>query len=178
MTSPAQTQDSLASLTITPSLLQALLAGTREGLEMTGIAPEPVGASSVAQSRRAISVMIGLVGDSNGTVTINMSERAMLFLAGKLLFEDQLEIDEDSVDAICELGNMIAGCVKEALRDSEHGVENISVPSLIFGAAYDVHYTRGIDTCTVEFCLSEMPNAFFDDRIFTVTISLLRRVAK
>jgi CheY-specific phosphatase CheX len=122
--------------------------------------------------------MIGLVGDSNGTVTINMSDRAMLFLAGKLLFEDQSEINEDNVDAICEIGNMIAGCVKEALTDSEHRVENISVPSLIFGAAYDVHYTRGIDTCTVEFSLAEMPNAFFDDKIFTVTISLLRRVAK
>ncbi len=178
MSSTPQTEDCLSSLTITPSLLRALLSGTQAGLEMTGMAPEPVGASSVAQSRRAISVMIGLVGDSNGTVTINMSERAMLFLAGRLLFEDQEEIDEDNVDAICEIGNMIAGCVKEALTDSEHRVENISVPSLIFGANYDVHYTRGIDTCTVEFSLSEMPNAFFDDRIFTVTISLLRRVAK
>ena len=165
-------------LAITQSLVAALLKGTPEGLEMSTIVPTAMGASSLAQSRRAISVMVGLVGDSNGTITVNMSKRAMLYISGKLLFEEQEEINEENVDAICEIGNMIAGCTKEALVDSEFHVENISVPSMIFGANYDVHYTRGIDTCTVEFALEEMPIVFLDDKIFTVTISLLRRVAK
>jgi CheY-specific phosphatase CheX len=166
------------SIAITPSLVDALLKGTPEGLEMSTIVPVAMGASSLAQSRRAISVMVGLVGDSNGTITINMSKRAMLYISGKLLFEDQEEITEENVDAICEIGNMIAGCTKEALVDSEFSVENISIPSMIFGANYDVHYTRGIDSCTVEFSIDEMPIVFLDDKIFTVTISLMRRVQK
>jgi len=164
-------------LAINPNLITALIQGTNQGLEMTGLVPEAVGASNLAQTRRSISVLIGLVGDSNGTLTVNMSERAMLYLSGKMLFEDQEEVTEENVDAICEIGNMIAGCTKEALTDSKYAVENISVPSMIFGAKYDVHFTRGIDTCTIEFSLTDMPFAFFDDRIFTVTISLLRRVA-
>jgi CheY-specific phosphatase CheX len=168
----------LPGLAITDSLIAAVLKGTLEGVEMAAIAPTPVGASSLAQSRREISVMVGLVGDSNGTLTVNMSKRAMLYISGKMLFEDQTEINEDNVDAICEIGNMVAGCVKEALTDSEFGVENLSVPSMIFGASYDVHCTRGIDTCTMEFSIDELPIAFADDKIFTVTISLLRRVAK
>jgi CheY-specific phosphatase CheX len=165
-------------LAITQSLVTALLKGTPEGLEMAGVVPVAIGASSMAQSRRAISVMVGLVGDSNGTITLNMSKRAMLYLTGKLLFEDQEEMNEENVDAICEIGNMVAGCTKEALQGSEFRVENISVPSMIFGANYDVHYTRGIDTCTVEFSLEDLPIVNLDDRIFTVTISLLRRLAK
>jgi CheY-specific phosphatase CheX len=164
-------------LTINDSLLKAVVHGTNQGLEMAAIVPEPVGASRINQTRREISVMVGLVGMSNGTLTINMSERAMLFLAGKLLFEEQEEVSEDNVDAICEVGNMIAGCTKEALEGTDYALSNISVPSLIFGANYNVHFTRGIDSCTVEFELPDLPFAFYNDRIFTTTISLLRRVA-
>jgi CheY-specific phosphatase CheX len=166
-----------SSLTINTSLLQSVITGTHQGLEMAAIVPEPVGASRINQTRREISVMVGLVGQSNGTLTINMSKRAMLFLAGKLLFEEQEEIDEENVDAICEVGNMVAGCTKEALVGTEYELTNISVPSLIFGANYDVHFTRGIDSCTVEFELPDLPFAFYSDRIFTVTVSLLRRIA-
>jgi CheY-specific phosphatase CheX len=164
------------TIAVNPGLLGAALLGTVQGLEMTSVVPKAVGASCLGQTRRQISVMVGLVGKSNGSVTVNMSQRAMLFLAGKLLFEEQEEITEENVDAICEIGNMIAGCAKEALQGTDYQVSNISVPSMIFGAKYDVHFTRGIDTCTVEFELPDMPFAFFDDRIFTVTLSLLRRI--
>ncbi|MCB9916605.1 MAG: chemotaxis protein CheX [Planctomycetes bacterium] len=165
------------ALSIQHSLLQAVIAGTNQGLEMAAVAPTSVGASRLTQTRREISVMVGLVGDSNGTLTVNMSQRAMLYLASKLLFEEQESISEENVDAICEVGNMIAGCTKEALQDTDYRLTNISVPSLIFGANYNVHFTRGIDSCTVEFELPDMPYAFYDDRIFTTTISLLRRIA-
>jgi len=164
------------AIAVNPSLLGSIILGTNQGLEMTGVTPEVVGASRLGQTRREISVLVGLVGDSNGSITINMSQRAMLILAGKLLFEEQTEITEENVDAICEVGNMIAGCAKEHLEDTEYRLSNISVPSMIFGANYSVHFTRGIDTCTVAFELPDMPFAFYDDRIFTVSMSLLRRV--
>ncbi len=165
------------ALSINSALLQSVILGTTQGLEMTTVVPEPVGASRLNQTKHEISVMVGLVGTSNGTLTVNMSERAMLYLAGKLLFEDQEELDEENVDAICEIGNMIAGCTKEALIGSEYEVANISVPSMIFGANFNVHFTRGIDSCTVEFEIPGLPFAFYNDRIITTTISLLRRVA-
>jgi CheY-specific phosphatase CheX len=173
-----ETINLLSGLAITPTLITAVLKGTKEGVEMAAMNPTPVGASSLAQSRREISVMVGLVGDSSGTITVNMSKRAMLHISGKMLFEEQEEITEDNVDAICEIGNMIAGCTKEALSGTQFEVENLSLPSMIFGASFDVRCTRGIDTCTIEFSIDELPIAFADDKIFTVTISLLRRIAK
>jgi len=121
--------------------------------------------------------MVGLVGRNNGTLMANMTERARHYLAGKLLFEDQAELGEENVDAICEIGNMIAGCTKEALSSSDYEIAKISVPSMILGAAFDIHYTRGIDTVSVEFEIPGMPFSHYRDRYLSVTISLLRRVA-
>jgi len=169
--------DATLGLAVDQALVTAVIQGTNAGLQMAGVEPTAVGASRLGHSNRKIGVMVGLVGLNNGTILVNMSERAMLFLAGKMLFEDQSELNEDNIDAICEIGNMIAGCTKEALDGSDYEISNISVPSMILGAAYDIHYTRGIDTVSVEFEVSEMPFSHYQDRFISVTISLLRRVA-
>ena len=164
-------------LAIDNTILKCITEGTIEGLTMTGIEPPPVGASKFFTANRSISVMVGLVGKSNGTLMVNMSENGMLHMASKLLMEDQTEVTEDNFDAICEVGNMIAGCVKERLSKTQYEVTNISVPSLILGANYNVFYSRGIQTVSVEFELEEIPVAFHRDRFFSVTVSLLRQIA-
>ena len=58
-----------------------------------------------------------------------------------------------------------------------HEVTNISVPSLVLGANYNVYYTRGIETVSVEFELEEIPVMFQRDRFFSVTVSLMRQIA-
>lgn len=167
----------MTALKVDQTLLEAVIKGTNVGLQMTGIAPPPVGASCFFDSRRTVSIMIGVVGNNNGSVTLNMSERAMLWLAGKLLFEDQSEVGEESIDAIMEVGNMVAGAIKEELVGTVFEAQNISVPSMIWGAAYNVVYTRGMNTVTVEFELEDMPLSMLGDRFFTVTLALMRRVA-
>lgn len=167
----------LLGLEIDSVLLQAVVKGVHAGLSMTGIEPPPVGASKLYSSSRPIAVMIGMVGRSNGMLTINMTERGMLFIAAKLSGEEQKAINEENLDAIGEVGNMIAGCVKDSLVGTEYELTNISVPSVILGANYDFYLTRGFNTVCVEFELSEIPIAYQRDRFFTATISLLRRVA-
>ncbi|MFN7954419.1 MAG: chemotaxis protein CheX [bacterium] len=164
-------------LQVDEALLDAVLHGTERGLEMTGVQPPAVGASNLFSADRSLAVMVGLVGRDSGTLTLNVSERAMLVLAGKLLGDDQHEINDDSIDAIMEIGNMIAGCAKDRLLEHGYEVQAISVPSLIFGASYDVYYARGIRTVSVQFELPAMPVAFHRDRIFSTTLSLLRRLA-
>ncbi len=166
-----------SSLAIDNTILDCIVNGTREGLTMTGLEPPPVGASKFFSATRSIAVMVGLVGKSNGTLTLNMSDAGLLHMASKLLMEDQTEICEDNLDAICEIGNMIAGCTKERLAQTQYEVSNISVPSLILGANYNVFYARGIQTVSVEFELKEIPVALHKDRFFSVTVSLLRQIA-
>jgi CheY-specific phosphatase CheX len=167
----------MTTLQVEPTLLQAVIDGTTTGLSMTGLTPPPVGASRFFDSRRTVSVLIGVVGRNNGTVTLNMSERAMLWIAGKMLMEEQTQQSEESIDAILEVGNLIAGGVKDRLIGTPFEADNISVPSMIWGASYNVVYTRGMSTVTVEFELEDMPISLLGDRFFSVTISLMRRVA-
>ena len=164
-------------LSIDNTLLKCVIEGTQSGLQMAGVTPPPVGATRFYATHRDISVIVGLCGGQNGTMTLNISTTAMLYLAGKMLFEEQTEVSEENFDAICEIGNMIAGCTKEALSSEGYDVQNISVPSLILGANYSVYYTRGIETVSVEFELEEIPVTFQQDRFFSATVSLLRQVS-
>lgn len=167
----------LLGLEVEPILLSAVIEGVHEGLAMTGLTPPPVGASKLFGSSRSLAVIVGLCGRSNGTLTLNMTERGMLHLAGSLIGEEQTAINEENLDAIGELGNMVAGCVKDCLMGTDFELTNISVPSLILGANYDFYLTRGFSTVSVEFELEKIPIAFQRDRFFSATVSLLRRVA-
>jgi CheY-specific phosphatase CheX len=164
-------------LQIDQTLMRCVIEGAQAGLQMAGINPPPIGASRFYSTPREISVLVGLVGEDNGTMTINISERGMLYLAGKLLMEEQEEVSEDNFDAICEVGNMIAGSTKEALAGTEYNIDRISVPSLVLGASYDVFYTRGITSVSVEFELEDIPVTQQHDRFFTTCISLMRRIS-
>jgi CheY-specific phosphatase CheX len=157
-------------------LLEAVLKGTALGLQMTGLNPPAVGASRLFNAIRPIAVIVGMVGRNNGTVTLNLTERTMLYLTGKLLGEEQKGPTEDNLDAIMEIGNMIASHIKDNLRGSAFDVQAISVPSLILGASYTVHYSRGLSTLSVDFELQEIPVTYYLDRVFSVTISLMQKM--
>lgn len=42
--------------------------------------------------------------------------------------------DEDALDAICEIGDMIAGRVKGSLCETEYEFSEISLPSVVVGS--------------------------------------------
>jgi CheY-specific phosphatase CheX len=163
-------------LELDEELLNAVLQGTERGLGMTGLRPAAIGASRFTTGQRPVAVLVGLVGRNSGSVTISMSERAMLFVAGRLLGEEQPTPSDATLDAIMEIGNQVAGSIKENLKDTSFDVQVISVPSLILGASYSVRFARGLSTLSVDFEIGEIPITFYQDRVFTVTISLMRKV--
>ncbi|MDA1263781.1 MAG: chemotaxis protein CheX [Planctomycetota bacterium] len=160
-------------LTIDPTLMGSVIEGTQTGLQMTGVTPPPVGASCTYATPREISVLVGFVGEVSGTLTINLSKQALLYLSGKLLLDQQVELGEDSFDAICEIGNMIAGSVKDALLGTAYQVDQISIPSLVLGTSYDVFSSRGMTNVSVEFELEEIPVINREDRFFSACLSLM-----
>lgn len=172
-----QLQPGEALLSLDSRLLGAVVEGTQCGLQMTGAHPVPIGASRLLSTPRQISVLVGLVGRSNGTFTLNLSEGALLFLAGRLLAEEQTEVNEDNFDAACEIGNMIAGSIKDSLEGTEFETEHLSVPALVLGASYKVFYARGITSVSVEFELEDLPVTRQEDRFFTASLSLMTQIA-
>lgn len=162
-------------LQIDSALLEAVVTGTIVGMEMTGVVPCPIGASRMVSSMHPYSVIVGLVGASSGTVTLSFSERLMSFLVGQLMGTTEGEIDETTIDGIMELGNMVAGCIKEQLEGSEYEVSRISLPSLIVGPAHSVIYARGIKTVSAQFEVEQCADLRnFSQHIFSTSMSLLR----
>lgn len=99
----------MKQLKIDQTLLKCVLDGTIHGLAMTGIEPEPVGASRLFTGKREYSVLVSFYNERNGSMTLNFSEHTIAYLTSRLMFKEVDKITEEAFDAICEIGNMIAG---------------------------------------------------------------------
>lgn len=171
-------------LQVDRKLVEAITAGTNAGFMMSGVEPAAVGVSRLAPRSQEIAILVGLAGKRSGTATLLMSRRAAVYLASRFLGAEHAEaeaemrgsqaelslIPEDTFDAISEITNIIAGTVKEKLED--YGVTNISCPSIIFGADYNMYHFKGFDTASVEYEIREIPQLFFMDRYIGVALSL------
>lgn len=166
--------DRVVDLGIDPDLLRACVHGTNVGIRMTKAELVPVGASRLVNARHAVTVMVGLVGGHSGNLALNLSEAGALHLASGLLGSKVTEIDDDCVDAVMEIGNMVAGGIKSALADTRYAMSSISLPSLILGRQYSMAYARGISVVSVEFEVLEMPFASMNARYLSTTLSLMR----
>ena len=162
-------------LQVDPVLLDVIIQGTNRGLEMAEVIPVPVGASRLSTARHGVSIFVGLVGRSSGNVMLNVSEAGMLYLTSRLLGEPQGDLGDNNIDAMMEIGNIVAGAMKDLLSGTDHAVREISLPSLVFGQSYATVYARGITTVSVEFELPGFPASKQWDRYFSTTISLMRR---
>jgi chemotaxis protein CheX len=87
-----------------------------------------------------ISSIIGLSGNVSGCVVINLSTPVALQLVSALLGDEVTEIDEDTIDAIGEIANMIAGNAKTDFPGENNA---ISVPSVVTGK-HEVSYPSGL----------------------------------
>ena len=162
----------VSQLQVDSNLVDVIIRSTNAGLQMAGVAPAPVGISRMPARAQEVAVVIGLVGQRNGTVTLNASQRATLLLASKFTGNEATEVDEEVFDAVGEITNIIAGRLKAELSTDRYQISNISCPSIVMGGDYRVHHFRGFSTVSVEFELAEISTVFVKERIFSTTVSL------
>ena len=162
----------IADLNLNQTLLECVLQATTEGLAMTGIEPDAVGVSRFSNLGRQLSIILGLHGKLNGHVTLNMSENTARFLSGRFLGMELETFDEDVIDAICELGNIVAGMMKTILADTEFAFEDLSLPALIVGSSYNLYHHKNINVVSVTFEIKEIPVVQVKDKFFTVTMAM------
>ena len=163
----------MEGLQINQILMDCVIRGTIEGFEMTGLKPAAVGVSRFFTSSKEFSVIVGLHGQCNGNVNINFSEHTACFIAEKFIGDEIKELNEDAVDAMCEIGNIVAGRFKELLRKTEFEFDAISLPAVIFGGNYNLYHFKNITTVSVMFEIKELPILHIHDKFFTTSISLL-----
>ena len=160
-------------LKINPILMNCVIEGTLGGLRMTGIQPDAIGVSRFSIASKELSVIVGLHGKRNGNMTLNLSERTAIFLASKLIGSEVTDMNEETIDAVCEIGNMVAGQFHTILNSTAWHFDGISLPALIFGANYNLYHLKNIVTVSVTFEIKEVSVVHMRDKFFTTSIALI-----
>lgn len=97
----------------------------------------PVDGASAEPYQAELSVIIGVVGEIDGTLAFRCSRTLAAEVAGAML---GMEIDSESddiKDAMGEFFNMIVGSLKRFLA-REHDPFSMSVPTTIVGSDYSI----------------------------------------
>ena len=104
----------------------------------------------------AFTALVGLAGTLCGVLSIRCNDQAARMMAGKMLGMSPEEVDNDSLDALGEIANMIAGNFKGKLS----GVGNhcmLSVPTIITGSDYETRSLGSGNTIEVIFEFESKP---------------------
>jgi CheY-specific phosphatase CheX len=123
------TENITPHIEINETVLDALIKATNVGLQMTGVTPDAVGCAKFPASKHGLSILVGLMGEWTGTLTLNMSEDVGLLLTEGLLGERPEAFNEEVLDVVGEVGNMISGAFKDTLENSEISLDGISCPT-------------------------------------------------
>jgi len=90
-----------------------------------------------------ISGIVGITGETEGSLCISFSKECILLIIGRMLGEEQKEINEEVKDAVGELTNMISGDSRRRLEEIGHHFLG-AIPSVISGQGHEVkHITKG-----------------------------------
>lgn len=163
----------MRKLDVDPTLVGCLVDGTYKGLRMTGVEPDVVGISKFSNAKGELTVIVGLHGKRSGYVTMNLSKGTAIYLASRIIGEELTTLDDDTIDAICEIGNMVAGQIHNHLSGTQFQSTGISLPALIFGANYNFYHAKNLTSLSVQFEIREVSIVNMDDKFFTTSLAIL-----
>jgi chemotaxis protein CheX len=103
-----------------------------------------------------VSAVIGVTGDISGTITVQMKQKAALMITSAMLQTPANELSAEVGDAVGELGNMIAGSIKNEM--SAKGMDfNISIPAVVTGAGHFIGTTTNAEAVLHPFFVQNEP---------------------
>ena len=90
-----------------------------------------------------VTGIVGITGDTNGTISVTFEEKVILQIVSKMLMEEINELNTEVHDAVGELTNMISGQARKKLSEIDK-VFKAATPSVISGKKHKiVHYNEG-----------------------------------
>lgn len=97
-----------------------------------------------------ISAIIGLTGETSGSIIISMPESLACQIASNMLMEEIKTIDQSVQDAIGEIGNIVVGDARRALIQAGHSL-NISIPTVVIGPGHRISRSGDIPCIAIPF---------------------------
>ncbi len=95
-----------------------------------------------------VSAIIGLAGETSGAVVLSFSHDTAIAIISKFAHKKYIAMESEVVDGVGELVNIIAGNAKKDLEDFRI---MISLPGVITGSDYKIHWPEGIPVVCIPF---------------------------
>ncbi len=116
-------------------------------------------------ARGDVSGVIGITGDTNGSISVTFDESSILTIVSNMFGEEMTEINAEIADAVGELTNMISGQARRELEE-QGKIYEAAIPSVITGKNHKItHITEGPQIAipftiesgsfTIEVCIEE-----------------------
>ena len=97
-----------------------------------------------------VSGIIGITGEAIGSIALSFPKKTALAIVTNFIGEDVVGIDNDTIDAIGELTNMIAGNAKKTFSDKGIRIK-ISIPNVVVGKNHTIASPRGTPSIIIPF---------------------------
>jgi chemotaxis protein CheX len=97
-----------------------------------------------------VSAIIGLTGETSGSIIISMPEPLACKIASNMLMEEVTRIDKNVEDAIGEIGNIVVGDARRALIQDGHQL-NISIPTVVIGQGHKISRSGDVPCIAIPF---------------------------
>ncbi|MFW5486990.1 MAG: chemotaxis protein CheX [Desulfovibrio sp.] len=115
------------------------------------------GTPYINKDRRAVGDITGLIGVSGysrGTMSLTLSEGAILKIVNNMLYESYTEINDEIADAVGELTNMISGQARAHLSDQGMSFD-ASTPSVVSGKGLVIRHIDTAPVLSIPFSIEE-----------------------
>ena len=97
-----------------------------------------------------VSAIIGLTGETSGSIIISMPAKLACKLASNMLMEEISEMNKNVEDAIGEIGNIVVGDARRLLIQDGFSL-SISVPTVVVGKGHKISRSGDVPCIAIPF---------------------------
>ena len=97
-----------------------------------------------------VSAIIGLTGETSGSIIISMPESLACRIASNMLMEEIKTINKNVEDAIGEIGNIVVGDARRLLIQDGFSL-SISVPTVVVGTGHKISRSGDVPCIAIPF---------------------------
>lgn len=127
--------------------LQATTGLFKDYLGMEIIAEKPY-INTAPNKLGDVSAIIGLAGETTGAVVLSFSHDTAISIVSEFAGKKYAALGNEVIDGVGELVNIIAGNAKKDLHEFKI---MISLPGVVTGSDYRIHWPEGIPVVCIPF---------------------------
>ncbi len=101
-------------------------------------------------ARGDVSGIIGLTGETSGTISVSFTENSILAIVSNMFGEEVKEISDEIEDAVGEIANMISGQARQKLEEGGRSLK-AAIPTVIKGKDHTITHMTPYPIIAVPF---------------------------